>query len=171
MTIRIRPAEPADATAIAGVHGSAFPSDAEARLVGALDRDGDALLSLVADRDGEIVGHVMFSTMTVTAGEKSIPAAALAPVAVAPARQGAGIGSALIDHGLAALAERGIAYVFVLGEPGFYEQFGFDPLLGARFASPYAGDYWMALALDGRAPPRAGQARHARAFDALGESQ
>jgi putative acetyltransferase len=170
VTVRIRPATPADTPGIEAVHIAAFPSDAEARLVSRLAADGDVVLSLVADREGEIVGHVLFSAMDVTAGGKALPSAALAPIAVSPARQAAGIGSALVDHGLADLAEQGVAWVFVLGEPDFYEQFGFDRGLGARFASPHAGDYWMALALDGRAAPRAGEARHARAFAALGET-
>ncbi len=170
MTVVIREAVPGDVAGIFEVHGAAFPTADEARLTVALEADGDVLLSLAADRDGEIVGHVLFSRMDVIADGKKVQAAALAPVAVAPAFQNLGIGSALIDQGLSLLEEQGVAYVFVLGEPDYYDRFGFDLAVGARFTSPYEGDYWMAQILDGRPLPKHGEARHAAAFARLGET-
>ncbi|MDB5690392.1 MAG: family N-acetyltransferase [Sphingomonas bacterium] len=169
MTIVIRRASADDRDKVFTLHAAVFPTAAEARLVVALEEDGDAILSLVADAGGEIIGHLLFSRMVATAGARRPGAAALAPVAVAEAHRYRGIGTALIDAGLAMLGEEGIDYVFVLGDPDFYERFGFDPAVGARFDSPYAGDGWMGLALgDGPLPKRA-EACHARAFTGLAE--
>jgi len=170
MTITIRRSVPEDRDAIYALHGAAFPSLAEARLVVALEEDADALLSLVAESAGEIIGHVLFSRMTATAGARTLSAAALAPVAVEASRRYRGIGSALIDAGVGMLGEEGVDYVFVVGDPDYYERFGFDPAVGARFTSPYSGPAWMGLAL-GEAPhPKRAEARHARAFATLGAS-
>jgi putative acetyltransferase len=170
MTIMVRPAAPEDRDAIYALHASAFPTPAEARLVVALEEDGDALLSLVADAEGMVIGHVLFSRMVVTAGARSLTAAALAPVAVEASRRYRGIGTALVDAGLGMLGEEGVDYVFVAGDPDYYERFGFDPAVGARFASPYSGPAWMALSLADGPLPKRGEARHARAFEMLGAS-
>jgi putative acetyltransferase len=168
VTILVRRAAAEDRDAIFALHAAAFPTAAEARLVVALEEDGDALLSIVASSEGTILGHAMFSRMAGTAGSRPLAAAALAPVAVQAERRYRGIGSALIDAGLAMLGEDGIDYVFVLGDPDYYERFGFDPEIGGRFASPYAGPHWMALALGDGPVPKRGEARHARAFTGLG---
>jgi putative acetyltransferase len=170
MTITLRRAAPEDRDAIYALHAAAFPTPAEARLVVALEEDGDAILSLVADAAGEVIGHVLFSRMAVQAGARSISAAALAPVAVEASRRYRGVGSALIDAGVGILGEEGIDYVFVVGDPDFYERFDFDAGIGARFASPYSGPSWMGLALGDSPQPKRAEARHARAFAALGTS-
>ena len=77
---------------------------------------------------------------------------ALGPVAVAPKRQKAGIGSLLIRAGLGRARDASVEGVNVLGAPGYYHRFGFDPTLARGFASPYAGPYLMALALNGVLP-------------------
>jgi putative acetyltransferase len=170
MTITIRRAVPADRDAIYTLHASAFPTPAEARLVVALEEDGDAMLSLVADADGVVIGHVLFSRMAASAGARTLSAAALAPVAVEASRRYRGIGTALIDAGIGMLEEEGVDYVFVAGDPDFYERFGFDPAVGARFASPYSGPAWMGLALGDAPHPKRAEARHPRAFATLGPS-
>jgi putative acetyltransferase len=169
MTILVRRADPGDRDAIFAVHAAAFPSVAEARLVVALEEDGDAILSLVADAGGEIIGHLMFSRMAAVAGTRRPVAAALAPVAVAGPHRYRGIGTALIDAGLGMLTDESVEYVFVLGDPDYYERFGFDPAIGARFDTPYAGEEWMGLALGDAPLPKRAEVRHARAFDALAE--
>jgi putative acetyltransferase len=169
VTIVIRPAVPAERDAIYALHAAAFPTSAEARLVIALEEDGDAILSLVADAAGTIVGHLLFSRMEAAAGARSPAAAALAPVAVAEALRYRGIGTALIDAGLAMLGDDGIEYVFVLGDADYYDRFGFDPAIGARFDTPYAGEEWLGLALNDAPLPKRAEVRHARAFDALAE--
>lgn len=168
MTVKIRDAQGGDAARIREVLIDAFPTPAEARLVEELERDGDVLLSLVAVRGGDIAGHVLFSRMVVESDEPA-RAASLAPVAVTSPMQGQGIGSALIRAGLDRLREAGVDLVFVLGEPRYYRRFGFDTALAGRYASPYAGDYFMALAFD--ATKAGGTAHHAPAFARLGDEE
>ena len=165
--VDVREAVAGDAAAIRDVHLAAFPTALEADLVERLQRDGDALLSLVADEDGRIVGHIFMSRMTASGEGRDYRAVGLAPVAVLPERQKAGIGGRLIRAALAAMAAQGEELVFVLGEPVYYRRFGFDPAAAAPFASPYAGPYFMALALNGAALPRAGRADYAAAFAGL----
>ena len=164
----IRPAEPADAAAIRAVHEAAFPTAVEAELVEALVREGDAVVSLVATRQGEVVGHVMLSRMTVSGDGSALRALGLAPVGVLPGFQGGGFGKALIDAALGIARATGEALVFVLGEPDYYARFGFSAETAAPFASPYAGPYFMALALrPDLSLPVAGEAAYARAFSDL----
>jgi putative acetyltransferase len=165
----IRPAEPADASAIRAVHEAAFPTSLEADLVEALVADGDAVVSLVDAANGEIFGHVLLSRMRVTGEDRMFRALGLAPVAVLPGHQGAGIGARLIEGALAIARATGEELVFVLGEPAYYTRFGFAPETSAPFASPYAGPYFMALKLDeSLALPKTGEAAYAPAFAGLG---
>ena len=164
----IRPAEPADAAAIRAVHEAAFPTVVEAELVEALEREGDVVVSLVAERQGEIVGHVLLSRMRVTADGRAMSALGLAPVGVLPGFQGGGIGTALIEGALGIARATGEELVFLVGEPDYYRRFGFSAAAAAPFASPYAGPWFMALALrPGFAPPARGEAAYARAFSNL----
>lgn len=165
----IRDATRADAVAISALHNAAFGGGAEARLVAALEADGDTIVSLVTEIEGAIVGHVLYSRMTVEADGKILPAAGLAPVGVFPHYQRLGLGSMLIRDGLARLSSLGIRIVFVLGDPAYYERFGFSANLAAPYASPYAGPHFMALNQDTEfARPQAGRADYAKAFSLLG---
>ena len=149
--------------------GTEFGHQGEAELVRMIETDCDALVSLVAERSGEIVGHVLFSRMNVEADGQSVGAAGLAPVAVAPACQGQGIGDALIRAGLDALSEQDCAISFVLGHEAYYPRFGYSPELAARFASPFAGPHFMAMMLDSNAAwPLGGRADYAPAFGRMG---
>src|SRR5690606_31135615 len=125
--MEIRAERPEEAAAIAAVHEQAFPQPAEARLVEALRAAGAAALSLVAVRDGAVVGHVLFSPVTVHDGDGAWPALGLGPVAALPALQRRGIGSALIREGLARCRAQGHCVVFVLGHATYYPRFGFRP--------------------------------------------
>jgi putative acetyltransferase len=164
----IRPAEPRDAAGIRAVHVAAFPTAAEADLVAALDRDGDAVVSLVGEAQGEIVGHVLLSRMRVAGDGRTYRALGLGPVGVRPGFQGGGVGRRLIEGALAIARATGEELVFVLGEPDYYGRFGFSVEAAAPFASPYAGPYFMALALkQGLAIPERGDAAYAPAFAGL----
>lgn len=164
----IRPTAPADAAGVRAVHEAAFPTPLEADLVEALAREGDAAVSLVDERAGEIVGHVLLSRMKVTSDGRAVRALGLAPVGVLPGFQGGGIGAALVDAALAIARATGEELVFVLGEPDYYGRFGFTAATAAPFASPYTGPWFMALALrPDFAPPAAGVAAYARAFSDL----
>lgn len=161
----IRPAEPGDAEAIRAVLVAAFPTAAEADLVEALTRDGDAIVSLVAEREGEVVGHVLLSRMRVSGDGRAV---GLGPVGVRPGFRGGGIGADLIEGALGIARATGEELVFVLGEPELYRRFGFSAEAAAAFASPYAGPYFMALALrPGFVFPAGGEAAYAPAFSDL----
>ncbi|HJS12049.1 N-acetyltransferase [Sphingopyxis sp.] len=172
--IGIRAATAADADAIdrvirAAFAGTDFGHQGEAELVRMIEADGDALVSLVAERGGAIVGHVLFSRMDVEADGALLAGAGLAPVSVAPDSQGEGIGDALIRAGLDALREQGVAISFVLGHETYYPRFGYSPDLAARFASPFAGPHFMAMMLDSDAAwPLGGRADYAPAFGRMG---
>ena len=125
--IGIRPEEPRDERATFEIHARAFPSDAEARLVDALRAAGAATISLVAECDARVAGHILFSPVRVDGAGGSFAALGLAPVAVVPERQRDGIGSALVRAGLAACRSAGHSIVFVLGHASYYPRFGFEP--------------------------------------------
>jgi putative acetyltransferase len=165
--LAIRRAEPGDAAAIRAVHASAFPTVGQADLVEALERAGDAILSLVAAREGDVVGHILLSRMAVSGEGRIWRALGLGPVAVRPPAQRQGVGSALVAAALEQAAAEEL--VFVLGDPAFYGRFGFSAECAAPFASPYAGPHLMALRLRDDVPlPGSGKADYARAFAALG---
>ena len=171
MTLTIRPETGDDAEAIRLVHLAAFPTGAEADLVARLHEDYDSEISLVAEQNGEIVGHVLLSRMTVSGGGQAFRALGLGPVGILPGAQGSGVGSELIRAALAIAGTLGEEVVFVLGDPDYYTRFGFSAEAAAPFSSPYAGPYFMALWL--RPPPAAsapGSAAYAPAFGALGDS-
>lgn len=157
----IRLERPADFPEIRKIIEEAFQRPDEATLVERLRDDGDAVISAVAVNEGAVVGHVMFSKITAP-----FPALALAPIAVTPVWQGHGIASALIRWGLDQAKRSGWQAVFVLGDPRFYERFGFDPALARGFASPYAGPHFMTLALN-PLPILTGKIDYAPAFAAL----
>ena len=134
MNATIRPERAGDEAAIHGVVAAAFDghphSDgSEPGIVDALRADGDLAISLVAEEGGAIVGHVAFSPVSVSDGSQGW--FGLGPVAVDPARQGEGIGTALIERGMDLLRDRGAAGCVVLGDPAYYARFGFahDPAL------------------------------------------
>lgn len=142
----IRTETPADHAAIRAIVVDAFGGEQEADLVDGLRRDGALTVSLVAEVDGRIVGHVALSRL------KSPPRAlALAPVAVVTDRQRQGVGSALVREAIKrATAAEDADVIFVLGEPAYYSRFGFAPETALPFPSPYAGSYFMALKLTAR---------------------
>jgi len=170
----IRAATAADADAIDAIHRAAFAVteygyQGEAELVRMIEGDGDALVSLLAEQRGEVVGHILFSHMNVEADGKAISAAGLAPVATLPEQQGQGIGGALVRAGLAALRQQGVVISFVLGHEEYYPRFGYSSKLAARFASPFVGPHFMAMMLDsGAAWPLGGRADYAPAFGRMG---
>ena len=118
----IRSEQLADHAAIAEVNREAFGQEGEPRLVAALRKaEGfDPALSLVALRDDAIVGHILFSPIQIEREGGDVPAIALAPMAVRPAFQRQGIGSALVRGGLEACRRAGHRIVVVLGHAEYY---------------------------------------------------
>lgn len=126
--VAVRPETPADYAAIAAVHARAFDGRAFEPSVVALQRQQasfDPALSLVAEVEGRVVGHALFSPVTVRLLGEDVRAVNLAPIAVDPATQGRGIGGALIEEGHTAARERGYALAFLLGHPTYYPRFGY----------------------------------------------
>ncbi len=171
--IAIAPAGGADVAAIDALLRSSFARAEEADLVRDLCVAGDMVLMLAAhdEETGALVGTVAFSRMDVAVAGKPIAAVALAPVAVAAAHRQQGVAEALIQAGLDRLEQEGVVLCFVLGDPAFYARFGFDADFARNFASPYAGDYLMALPLQGGLMPCGVRehARHASPFEALSQ--
>lgn len=124
--MRIRPEVEADRAAVHALNEAAFGTPAEAELVERLRQGEMALLSLVADVDGAVVGHILFSPVSLT-DHPHLNLMGLAPMAVAPECQRKGIGSALVREGLVRCKELGCAAVVVVGHAAFYPRFGFVP--------------------------------------------
>lgn len=110
---------------IAAFLGSEFGHNGEAELVDQIRNLCSMHLSLVAERDGEIVGHVMFSPVTMETAAQSVIGMGLAPVSVRPDCQQSGVGSALLNAAFEKLAAVNCSFVVVLGHPEYYARFGF----------------------------------------------
>lgn len=121
--IEIRDEEPGDVERIRDVNRRAFGQEEEGRIVDALRRRQMAQLSLVAADGREIVGHIMFSPVTVG----RVLGSGLGPMAVLPGHQRRGIGSQLVVAGIERLRYLGCPFVVVLGHPAYYPRFGFRP--------------------------------------------
>lgn len=168
--ITIRKEEPADSAALRRVNEEAFGRAAEADLVDRLRAHGKAVLSLVAIAEAEIVGHILFSEVTIEAGERRIAAVGLAPMAVLPQFQNGGIGSRLVRAGLEACRQAGHTRVVVLGHPAYYPRFGFVPASRYGVKSEYEvpDEVFMALELHAAAfRDCAGIARYQPEFNAV----
>jgi putative acetyltransferase len=107
-----------------------------ARLVGSLRRDDPGALSLVAEEDGRVVGHVMVSRCLLDAPPRLVEVRSLSPLGIAPAWQRRGIGSALVRDALRRLDEAGVPLVFLEGDPRYYSRLGFGPAVDRDFRKP-----------------------------------
>lgn len=159
----IRAEQPTDAPAIRAVLLAAFPTDAEARLVDLLRRVGRLSISLVAERTGQIIGHIAFSPITIA---EKIAGLGLAPLAVHPSAQRTGIGAALVRQGLSSCRTADTGFVVVLGDPAYYRRFGFKPASTWNLTDEYAGGLaFQALELHpDAAPPTGGLVKYAPEF-------
>jgi putative acetyltransferase len=166
LTVRIE--QPQDVTAIRRIHAAAFPSAAEARLVDSLRAGGRLVVSCVALIDGDIVGHLAFSPVEIDSGSQSTTGLGLAPIAVLPAYQRKGVGSRLIAEGLALCARRKCGFVVVLGEPAYYQRFGFVRARDRALGNEYGAEEFMVLELQpGAIPVAGGLVRYAPEFAAF----
>jgi putative acetyltransferase len=143
----VRVEEPSDHAAIGEINRLAFGRDDEARLVDDLRNGGYIRISLVADDDGRVVGHLLFSALAVGTPNGTVEALALAPMAVVPSHQRRGIGSMLVRKGLQACRDAGHRIVVVLGHPEFYPRFGFSAKMAERLKSAFSGPAFMAAEL------------------------
>jgi putative acetyltransferase len=157
-----------DATGIRETNELAFESPLEAGLVDAL-RDSADYLSLVATTGEQIVGHILFTPVSLEP-PVDVRIAGLAPMAVRPQHQRSGVGGQLIRAGLDACRARGYSAVVVLGHPGYYPRFGFVPAhtfaLTCEFPSP--PEAFMAIELEaGALAGITGMVRYRSEFSAV----
>ncbi len=138
--MRLREELPGDTAAVGALHREAFGD--HGKLVAELT-DGlrarltpDDGLSLVAEEDGRVVGHVMFTRSLLDAPRRLVDVQVLSPLAVTPDRQRRGVGSALVRRGVEILTARGVPLVFLEGDPRYYSRFGFAPGGGSGFRRP-----------------------------------
>ncbi len=127
--ISLREESSSDKEPIRSVNLKAFPTSAEADLVDELRRSVSELISLVAEKSGEIVGHILFTPVSYGATHMDARVAGLAPMSVLPSHQNEGIGTALVKEGLAVCKAKGYDAVVVLGHTWFYPKFGFTPAI------------------------------------------
>jgi putative acetyltransferase len=161
--LMVRDETPADHAAVYEIVDAAFGEPGEAKLVDRLRSDGAAVVSLVAEEAGDLLGHIMLSEMTAP-----FRALGLAPVSVAPARQSQGIGSRLIEAAIGRARVLGYDAIFVLGDQRYYARFGFDVAAASGFTSPYAGPHLAMLTLTDQPLPREGRVDYAPAFEEAG---
>jgi putative acetyltransferase len=173
--VNVRSEQERDHAAVRAVHLAAFGDHGQvvADLVDDLRTMADCV-SLVADDDGEVVGHVGFTTSLLDAPGELVPVPVLSPVGVLPAHQRRGVGSALIRHGLELLVDRSVPLVFVEGPPQYYSRFGFERGRGQGFRKPslrIPDAAFLALRLPSYEPWMTGTLVYAEAFwrhDAVG---
>lgn len=137
MKIQIRPETAEDIETIRNINTAAFETEAEAGLVDALRDSSTPLISLVAEVDQKIVGHILFSPMTLSGKSTIVKIAGLAPMAVMPDYQKRAIGTALVKKGLKQCISIGYQAAVVLGHPEYYPQFGFMPCSRFGIKSEY----------------------------------
>ena len=166
----IRDERPEDAEAVDAVLVAAFASEAEARLVERLRASGKIVFALVAEEKGRVLGHMVFSRIAVEGGDREVPVLALAPLAVMPAFQRLGIGSALVSAGLERCRLERHARVLVVGDPIYFGRFGFVPAssFGLKCPFPEPKEAFMAIELEpGAFAQVSGVVRYGHEFDDL----
>jgi predicted N-acetyltransferase YhbS len=156
-SLKIRRSQASDCIAISAIHMSAFGPEQGPEIVDLVndlfkDETAKPLLSLVAETEDRLVGHILFTAVQLQPQSQEISAQILAPLAVASDFQGKGIGGELIQAGLQQLADSGVDLVFVLGHPSYYPKFGFQTAGVLGFAAPHPiptehADAWMVQAL------------------------
>lgn len=156
--IEIRESAPDDLAAIESLYPEAFPDEDLLPLVRELLRASSSRLSLLGTVDGLLVGHVIFTKCHVA--ESAGPDALLGPLAIAPAWQRRGIGSAVIRAGLRHLEDAGVTQVYVLGDPRYYGRLGFRT--ESRVTPPYElppdwAGAWQSQSLVAAAKSRSGK--------------
>jgi putative acetyltransferase len=168
--IEIRSEKPEDGTAIRHVNEAAFGGSSEARLVEMLRQADKARIELVAVLDGQLVGHILFSPVTIADARHDFRALGLAPLAVLPSFQRLGIGSGLVRQGLLECKRNGYQVVVVLGNPRYYSRFGFLRASGHWLDNEYnEDDAFMVIELqDGALQEVRGLVKYAPEFHAAG---
>ena len=135
--MNIRKEKDSDKEKIWQVNAEAFDSEAEANLVNSLRDSGISFISLVAEEDEEIIGHILFTPVELIGDDYSLKLMGLAPMSVRPDLQKKGIGSQLVKTGIENCAAQGYDAIVVLGHPEYYPKFGFVPSVKYGIKSEY----------------------------------
>ncbi|HUV56417.1 MAG TPA: N-acetyltransferase [Dehalococcoidales bacterium] len=145
----IRPETPEDSATIRNVNEAAFGSSIEADIVEKLRSRQAYALSLVATDGDLVIGHILFSPVTIESGNTSFGALGLGPMAILPSHQRKGVGSQLVRAGLQECRRLGHEIVVVLGHPDYYPRFGFAPASTYGISCEYGvpDEVFMALEL------------------------
>ena len=156
--LEVRESVHSDAASIEILYPAAFPDEELRPLVRKLLREGPTVLSLVGIVDKAVAGHAMFTTCSISGTTERV--SLLAPLAVAPAWQRQGVGSAIVRAGLQRLENAGFTQIYVLGDPAYYGRFGFVP--DDDIAPPYPlpeewRGAWQSISLGDNKPPRRGK--------------
>lgn len=146
--IELRLAEQTDHQGVFDVELAAFGRLDEARLVERLRENDEVDFECVARAHGVVVGHILFSPLMLSRGQETLRGTALAPLAVLPAWQRKGVGSALVRMGLEFCASRGAQAVVVVGEPVYYQRFGFSSEMGRLIESPFEYPHLQVIELE-----------------------
>lgn len=159
MDFTIRNEESKDIQQVREILKATFPTDAESKLVDMLRTHGKAIISLVAARGDQVLGHILFSPVT-TAPPSEAKGIGLAPVTVRPDVQSQGIGSQLIRAGLRLSNDLGYDYCVVLGNPKYYQRFGFEKASKFNLQNEYGvDDEFMVIGFAGHEFPQREMAR------------
>ena len=162
----IRPEKENDRDVVFAINVSAFETPSEATLVDVLREHAQPVVSIVAEENRNVVGHIMFSPV-ILSENPDLKVMGLAPMAVAPEHQRKGIGSALVRAGLEQCRQLGFVGVVVLGHPEFYPRFGFSPSSRFGIDSDYEvpEEVFMAMELEPEAlSGKTGRVKYHHAF-------
>ena len=156
--IAIRESLPSDLASIEKLYSDAFPDEDLLPLVIELLQEAPIVLSLVAMIGASLAGHVIFTRCSIAGNTDKV--ALLGPLAVAPAWQRQGIGSAIVRSGLQRLKNAGVTQVYVLGDPAYYGRLDFVPEDGVAPPYPLPEEWrgaWQTISLRSAGPPRRGK--------------
>jgi putative acetyltransferase len=154
--IDVRHEQPGDEAAIRRVNDEAFGQPDESRIVDAVRAAGHSVISLVAVEGTRIIGHILFTPVSIETAVPAPRALGLGPMAVSPEWQRQGVGSRLVKAGLDECRRLGHEVVIVIGHPEFYPRFGFRPghAFGLRSTFDVPDDVFMVAALTPGVPAR-----------------
>ena len=152
----IRPETQADIAAVHAINVDAFTTSelgysGEAEIVDQIRSSHQGVLSLVAEAAGKVVGHILFSPVTIGDADRAVIGMGLGPMAVSSACQREGIGTQLVEEGIRQLRARGTPFIVVLGHPQYYPRFGFRRASALGIHCEYDGvpdEAFMVLVLD-----------------------
>lgn len=153
----VRESTSEDLAALETIYPAAFPEEDLLPVVRSLEAGNAKVLSLVAEIDGAVIGHVAFTICT--AGHSGRQIAMLAPLCVVPSHHKQGLGSALVKAGFDRLKAQSVTFILVLGDPAYYSRFGFSKENGVQPPYPIPEEWaqaWQSVSLDGDTAPMSG---------------